>query len=239
MRRSIHGIISSAGEAVFHPTDLASLVAYCETPIAGASDGDLIASWNDDSGNSHPIVSSGSARGTYETNEINGNDVLKHVRANGDYSWISDHADLDVNHFTMFGVVRADAWHVSGSVLCMKAHPSSWVSGYGIAEYSGLLYAFASAYNVGAVSIARPTAGTPFAFALRYDEINVDLWINGVSVASIAYSTATPTDVYDLQFGNVTYSSDTSWGGFGLCNTGLNDTQMGQVFTYLMNKFGI
>lgn len=188
-RRRSH--IQSGDEIpLLYPPDLPSIVCYSETPISGKSDGEVVTSWTDDSGNSHPIISSSEIGGTYETNEINGQSVLKHIW--GKYSYISDHADLDVDNFTLFGVVRFDSYTHTDQVLCMKAHPSSWNNGYGIVLTGGMLYAFANAWNVGAVNYATPSAGTPFAFALRYNGSTVSVWIDGSNVASTAYSTSEP-----------------------------------------------
>lgn len=94
----------------FSPSDISGLVLWLDADaIEGLNDGDPITTWEDQSGNNNDATqSTGSAKPTYQTNELNGKPVVR-LDGTDDYLDFGDPAALDfgTNSFSIFIVVKA------------------------------------------------------------------------------------------------------------------------------------
>ena len=91
----------------FSPSDISGLGLWLDAgTITGLSDGDAISTWNDLSGAGRNATGSGSARPTYETNELNGKPVVRGDGVDDYMSFAAGSLLQNVAGATLFAVLR-------------------------------------------------------------------------------------------------------------------------------------
>lgn len=93
----------------------------------------------------------------------------------------------------------------------MKTTVSSWSDGYGIAfDPAGTLIFFINSYNTNFVSVAL-TASVWYFMVGTYDLSNIRIYINGIEVASTAFTTAINHSTTPLQIAKGRHTDDTRY----------------------------
>lgn len=103
-------VVPSAGAAPFSPLDIAGCKMWLNAANLGLSDGNLVASWTDDSGNSNTATGSGSNSPIYKTGIVNGKPV---VRFNGTTNLMTTPYTQPSTH-TIFVVYKRTAFSPIG-----------------------------------------------------------------------------------------------------------------------------
>lgn len=134
----------------FTPLSISGLVAWWKADSYVGSDGDLVSTWADSSGNSKDATATLTLRPTYQTNELNGKPVMRFDAGDG---LVTPSIDLSaVKKATLFAVFSAPSgsdrilWETStnyntaGGLLVYRSSADKVISSYrfdGAAGYEG------------------------------------------------------------------------------------------------------
>lgn len=178
---------------------LSNLTVWLGTPISGAVNGGAIADWPDSSGSSNdPTQATGANQPLYETNQINGRDVVRFDGSN-DYLLKSSFVASGYTQLTLAIAFKPLVDSPSRGVF-------AWQS------VLGSTAPFIMFHTTGAGSVAvyvdgnyrwtvTHAAGTTRTYVLRWDGSTWSLWVDGVKQSDVVGG-ATNTTSSGLYFGN-------------------------------------
>ena len=109
---------AAGGGGLWSPSSLSSLQAWFDADaIGGLSDGDMMSSWSDSSGNGNTVTNSQpSLKPTYETNELNGKPVVRFYNSSG---FVNSSTSIYASATTNVQVVAVAKWNsVNNVVIC-------------------------------------------------------------------------------------------------------------------------
>ncbi len=135
-----------------NPGSAGAVLALDSRFITGLSDGDPVSTWSDRSSSANNATGSGTARPTYQTNEINGNPCIRFDGTNDVFS-LGTSAGLQPSTLSsIFVMVRRSDWSSAnfGLIWCKPN-----------ANYAGNGYYITIEANTSNKIVAAPNTGTP------------------------------------------------------------------------------
>lgn len=252
------GVIAQSAD--FIPTDISDCELWLDAnQITGLNDGDSVTTWSDESGNSHDATQSTAGyKPTYETNEINS---LPTVRFDGtdDFLTLGTALGKPAN-WTVFVVMNTSSTSPTAQTLIGSAASSgnsntiwgqiaisnNWL---GSSPQGSMIYNFGE--DPGSASYGYTTSGvvnisTNYCLSARYTSGNnyVELFEGGDSKSLTKVSTlatASSGTVYDFSIGRLGEITGSNFVGdiaeVIIYSKSLTDTELGQVETYIDNKY--
>ena len=245
--------MGKVGAAAFSPADLSDLQLWFKADaITGKSDGDALTSWADESGNGRNATMV--ANPTYETNEVNGQPVVR-LNGSNQYGTIADFV-YTLTGLTVFAVVKNDdegTGHAYMGHYDAGAGQRSWYLARESTANDGQVQGVTSA-DGGSVNAKtydgghRPKTDWHIA-ALRFDADTLEVFINGLlqnstkstdgTVASLHNSTAALTIGAVLNSGAVLIPHDGDIAELIVFDAALSAANRALVEEYLSAKYAI
>ena len=230
----------------FAPDDLSGLQLWLRADqISGLSDGDLIQTWDDESGNGRDATqATEAARPSYQTNEINGLPVVR-FDGSDDKLVVSHNAALQLGTgFTLFAVVLSSDTNVSASLIG-KYNTSNWVLQLNsdAATTAGLVYArqASPAAHIDVDTTGDVTDGSVHVIMYLWDNSDLFAFYDGTSSAAEALNdnNATTQDIEIGANGNNQAFGAMDLGEIVIYHRELNSAEIDQVEAYLGAKWGV
>ncbi len=219
--KTINGLDATSGG--FVPSDIAGLQVWLEADSLSLGDGDPVSTWADQSGNGNDATGSGTARPTYQTNELNS---LPIVRFDGVNDVLAGNRG-SLTGYTLF--------------LIFKGNPPTNFTGPYVLEndshdgiYVGNLFVRVST-NINSgdnfssfklLSLTCPGSGTATAY------------VNGASAGTNS-GAAPGGSGYLLGTASNSTFSPVDIAAFLIYDSSLGSTDRGAVETYLINKWAL
>jgi hypothetical protein len=174
------GVNAQTGPGGVGKTDGSSdLVLWLDANTINQTDGTNVLSWTDQSGYSNLASAPSSHEPVFETNELNGNPVVRFTASNTDYLRVNDATSLKPNTISLFVVGLYNSSASNWSPYIIKTDTWSWTKGYGIGrdDNNARQWAFINKYNSNFVK-CNQTAGVTDIITMVYDKSNVELFKN-------------------------------------------------------------
>jgi len=174
------GVNAQTGPGGVGKTDGTSdLVLWLDANTINQTDGTNVSSWVDQSGYGNSASAPSSYEPVFETNEWNGNPVVRFTAANTDYLRVNDDTSLKPNTISLFVVGLYNSSTNNWSPYIIKTATWSWQKGYGIAKdgSNANQRAFFNKFDVN-FNTCSQTAGVTDIITMVYDKSNVELFKN-------------------------------------------------------------
>lgn len=234
----------------FSPSDISGLKLWVKADSLSASDGGLISSWTDSSGQGNHATASGTARPTYKTGIINGLPVL---RFNGTTNVMVSLCTPNSAHSLFFVAVQRSYPNSYNPEISYQTNATAGVgSDHGAPHYiksdntaaayipisNGGSPSFSSYDGVGSYAI-----GTAYIFALSFQTGSPAAFKNGTAEGTLSAGSYC-TDIAATQLGGQVVSGLSRFSNVDLAeaiiyDSALNSTNRGSVQSYLSAKYGI
>lgn len=219
--------------ATFLPSDLAGLVLWVRPEsLSALSDGDLIATWPDESVEGNDFVQAdGAKQPSYKTNILNGNASVRHTPT-GPKILISP-LSLTTGDWSLFVVAKYT--NLLGTPGRILGGVNNWLLGW---HNVGI----GSAYWAGWVRLSGDAFDTdPRIYSGTFvDSSNqCDFYGNGSLLASNTFGSTGPDGVTSNGFGGGTEPSNSDVFEIVAYDSALSDLDREQVETYLNTKYGV
>lgn len=221
------GFSSYLSDSSFSPSDISGLKLWLKADaITGLSDGDLLSTWEDQSGQNNDATAAGDLRPTYQTSEINGLPIVRFDHSN-DYMTTPS---ITMSSQTIFLVLIGTA---------ANCYVMSFNNGD---NENGVIYGFVS-NTIEIYNNPRVQGGTANAYGvftiIRESGVGTETRKNGSTVN-------TSGSVWTTNTGFVGIGATAVGGTFGgdiaeiiVYNSALSGGDLTNVETYLADKYGL
>jgi hypothetical protein len=235
-------ILGLQGNFQFHPQDYGSvLFHYDPNDITGSSPGDPVLSLLDKSGNGWHLAQATTTK--RPTLVVDGLNKLLEFDGVDDNLGRAHNVALEPNPMTLCMVLTING-PANFAQPISKMNGSAWTQGWGLSWYSAdntLRFMLDNPNN----NNARETfpVSNKCILVVRYNDPNMEIWLNniyGISDTLVGGYTSTPFNSLRLGSGN---NDNYFWKGrigeIVMWNQAINDTNIGNIFTALNNKWNI
>jgi hypothetical protein len=217
----------------FSPLDIAGCVLWLKADALSLSDGDPVATWADSSGQNNDATQSGSARPTYQTNELNGLPVVR-FDGNNDLMLLTSPitSSSPISGFVVYKK------RTTGVIMVPLCGPTASFSPYFINEYSNGVMYVSSEGNYTEATIEHTSficsstvisAGPSFA-----------VWFNGSTQSLAAPAPGGNLDSFDRIGARATSEcSDGDIAEIIIYDSALSTTNRQAVENFLMTKYAL
>jgi hypothetical protein len=257
----LHKLVRKKTGGAFVPTDIASLTGwYPADQIGGLSDGDPIPTWADQSGTGNDLTSSGTARPTLQTGELNSLPVVR-LDGSDDFMEKASFSGLDgVSGMTIFLVVKMASYSNDQTFISKWDYATqgsfAWQSAYDNAnpnEQTGVFIADAIT-DVGgnkAESTDNTTLSSFCILTMVYDGSQsnanrIKFYFNGAALTvstSGTIATSLTTATSSLKIGKFGGALSRFFNGdmaeIAIFNTALPGPDQSNMVTYLNSKYSV
>lgn len=234
----------------FSPTDIDGIQLWLDaSQITGLTDGDTVATWSDESGESNDATQSTSSyQPTYQTNELNGEPIVR-------FDGTDDYLDLgtqinNLSNYTVFIVHKMistsgdqvllgstdSAGNNKNSMFFFGYHPSLW-GGFGdgvgatVSSYNSI-----SASTNSIIATQKYTTGNSYVNGYKdgVESARTVILSNATSILTTTYSVAV-----GRYGGYAGYYANADIAEIIVYDTALSDTDREKVEEYLADKYDI
>lgn len=159
--------------AYAEPDDITGLVCWLKADSLTASDGDLIASWTDESGNSNtPVQATAGAKPTYKVSQVNGLPVLRFD--GGDRMAFPDETQFDLATPSIFVIAK----RTSGN--CIMSKNTTGTGGAGRRKMQITMGGYSSGSDAQSIGVTAATGVFNMFGVVARGDSDHTLLINGV-----------------------------------------------------------
>ncbi len=225
-----------------------NLTLWLDADNLNLSDGANVTTWPDSSGYGNDAVSATGREPVFKTGIVNGKPVVRFTNANSTYLTISDDTSLDPDEISIIIVSMHTGSSDSWAPYLIKTSTYNWDDGYGFARNNNnnnFLF-YIDRYNQNVVS-ENYSPNSYDISTLVYDNVNVELFKDGTSAGTDAYTNNINNSTNKMYIGA---SPDNNGSGATLFldgdiaeiivyKKGINDAERTIIENYLKVKYGI
>lgn len=207
-------------------------------------DGDAVASWRSTANGSLSLLANQSTlanRPLYRANYASSGFPAIEFDGSNDGLLVPHSTALNITNQTIVIVAKADtlsAWRM----LLSKVGNSSWTNGFHIASYSSSAVNFF--INTLQLATAQPGTANRVIFAIRYNGVSGEMWINDSAIGASTFSATLTTNTSD---GGIGFAGQSGGGYYWdgaiqhilWCNGACSRTAMEYVVNALGDRWGI
>ncbi len=211
------------------------------TTVAGA-DADVVGAWDDLSGNDHHIIQATTAnKPTLRLNVLNSRPI---IRFDGTDDSLQDAAFPDFgDNYTAFFVATFSSDGIGdGSQGVFDVSNGAATKGFKFYHAGAIFYVVRDAAATKTVFGGNSRDGVARLNSMHNTSTEIELWTNGVSEGTKAYTSPNPNTLDQLDVGRNIAASWFFWGDLStliIFNRTLTDAERDSVVTILNNQYGV